>query len=194
MNAELANVGHVLVVDDDPLVGNMLVNQIQRTGRACYRVDSYQAALRHLENAPNVDLVILDHGVQPNDLPSFVERVRKQHAATMLIGSSGRDCRAEFAHAGVERFLKKPWGISELRDELNRPAKAGASDTSTISASSTRLAIGNRCRPVCEKLACLEGIVERTHASGRVTIRLDGDWMGGVRLEIDAEAIELRVC
>ena len=192
MYAEVPTVGDVLVVDDDPLVGNMIVNQIQRTGRACYLVDSYQAALQRLERSPKVDLVILDHGVQPNDLPSFVEKIRLQHATTTLIGSSGRDCRAEFAQAGVERFLMKPWGISELRDELNKPAKTADADTLTISESSTNAAIGDRCRPICDKLACLEGIVERKHASGRVTIRLDGERMLGVRLEIDADAIELR--
>lgn len=194
MDAELPVDGDVLLVDDEPLVGEMMASQIRLSGRVCHLVDSYQSALRELRRNPAIGLVILDHGIQPSGLQAFVERVRCEHAQTTLVGNSGRDCRDEFASAGVQRFLQKPWTLSELGQVLQRPAprdsvSAAGTDATCISRP-LDVSVGERCRPIGRDLAALEGIVEETRSSGRVTIRLDGQQMLGVFLEIDADAIE----
>ena len=80
-----------------------------------------------------------------------------------------------------------------LSEELACPTARATAEILPEGGSCSELTIGQRCHPRCDKLAELNFVVERWHASGRVTLRFDGDGMAGVLLEIDAAAVEAKL-
>ena len=88
--------------------------RIEAAGGACHTAECYEQALSTLDRERRVRLVVTDHGVSGDDTARFVELLRACRPGVVVVGSSGRDCREEFAALGVDRFLKKPWLLRDL--------------------------------------------------------------------------------
>ncbi|MFQ5411032.1 MAG: response regulator [Phycisphaerae bacterium] len=104
----------MLIADDDAIVLRALAARLKQIGCTCHTAISYDEALEILKHHSNISVVLADHGIQGDDTAAFVSNIRSHHPGTIIIGSSGRDCRGEFASHGVDRFLQKPWGPDEL--------------------------------------------------------------------------------
>jgi CheY-like chemotaxis protein len=106
--------GRVLIVDDDDGFRGALVKQIQSAGGAAAGAESYEEALGLVERHPEIRVVILDHPTVGSDVGLIVEALRRLRPELAIVGNSGADRRAEFADAGVTRYLQKPWRLADL--------------------------------------------------------------------------------
>mgnify|MGYP000369978951 CR=1 FL=1 len=66
------------------------------------------------EEAPSLDLAILDYQMPDGDIGQLVERLRAVRPALRLIGNSSENRRREFSERGIVHFLDKPWKIEAL--------------------------------------------------------------------------------
>jgi DNA-binding response OmpR family regulator len=110
----------VLVVDDDEKLAGVIVRALERAGFLCRVAASGDETLWAVqEHSP--DALVLDVMI-PH--PSGVETcgyLRRHGFVGPVIVISGRshpDDRAAAARAGADRFLAKPFALSELVDAL----------------------------------------------------------------------------
>jgi len=105
METKLPVDGHVLVVDDSQKDLRSISRQLQQG------MD------------PHIKVVLLDYGVGHEQVVDFVAELKLVRSDVIIVGSSSTDCRREFAAAGVNRFLLKPWRIADLVEILLTPSE-----------------------------------------------------------------------
>lgn len=109
----------VLVVDDDDLFRESVVMQLQQASGVCYGARSYDEAVQVLRDRREIGVVLLDHLATSANIDKVVRELRAQRPGVLIIGNSGADRRADFAAAGVTRYLDKPWHIEQLARMVN---------------------------------------------------------------------------
>ncbi len=67
---------HVLIVDDDPLAGELAAAILAEAGHDCQVVDSAAAALAHVAAEPGTELIISDHRMPGADGLELLRQVR----------------------------------------------------------------------------------------------------------------------
>jgi signal transduction histidine kinase/CheY-like chemotaxis protein len=119
----------VLVVEDDPLVREVVESVLAADGYVVTSVSSAEAALDSLSD-PALSLVITDHGLpgmSGADLARTVKAVRPSLPIVMLTGWSA-DLEQGAAHGVIDLLLSKPIAIRSLqeaiRQRLGRPPEA----------------------------------------------------------------------
>jgi len=106
--------GQVLVVDDDTDYRVAIAGQLRLAGCGVMEAPDYNAALQVVRRHRDISLVILDHPTGTARVEGIVEALRAIGANTTIVGNSGADRRIEFAEAGVELYLQKPWRPADL--------------------------------------------------------------------------------
>jgi two-component system, cell cycle sensor histidine kinase and response regulator CckA len=113
--------GRILVVDDDPGVGQMLTKALARHGFVVDAVVSADEALRRIEDASYdaalVDLVM--PGLDGADLSEILRRRFPGLPIGMLTGYTNSPLIPSFERSGMAVF-KKPVLIQDLVDFLQR--------------------------------------------------------------------------
>lgn len=104
----------VLYVDDEPLMRSAVARLLRGAGAVCIGAGTHDAAVALLSLEPALDLAILDFQMPDGDVSRLVRHLRQQRPQLRLLGTSGADCRSEFAARGVDDFLPKPWAIADL--------------------------------------------------------------------------------
>lgn len=110
-NRALAGV-HVLVVEDDPSIGEQLVRGLSRAGCRVNLVASAHAALKHID----ADMILLDLGLPDGDGVQLCQQMRAVTSAPILVVTA-RDTERERVtalDAGADDFIAKPFGFAEL--------------------------------------------------------------------------------
>jgi two-component system, NtrC family, response regulator AtoC len=115
---------NVLVVDDDPMLGDLLHEVLQISGHQCQVAKTGAAALELLARHP-FDLVISDLWMPGLSGMELWERLRADHPelATRMILISAEDPaskRCEFVRSTGLTYLKKPFRIQELSAIVER--------------------------------------------------------------------------
>jgi putative two-component system response regulator len=111
--------GNILVVEDDPLVGGLLVKQLEREGHRVERASSGEHALAFIEFW-QPDVILSDLQLPGIDGFEVCRRI-KRSAVTRLIpvvlitGLDARQHRLEGIVAGADDFLSKPYDVQELK-------------------------------------------------------------------------------
>jgi putative nucleotidyltransferase with HDIG domain len=119
INADMAAVS-VTVVDDEPLVRNVLVFATQSLQCSCQSADSAEAAVELLERRPT-PLVITDLRMPGRGGVWLVHEIHRRWPETGIIvvtGSNDSDAARECLNAGADRYLLKPINLEELRHAL----------------------------------------------------------------------------
>jgi len=119
---------HILVVDDDPAICELLSDYLSETG---YRVSTAGdgAAMRHVLEREAVDLVILDLNLPGEDGFSLLPHIRQTSAAgvIMLTGSAESVNEIVGLELGADDYVSKPPDLRHLaariRAVLRRIAK-----------------------------------------------------------------------
>jgi signal transduction histidine kinase/CheY-like chemotaxis protein/ligand-binding sensor domain-containing protein len=111
---------HVLIVDDNPLMRDMLERQLRHAGFAAHAVASGATALEHLANEP-ADLLLADW-----DMPALngIDTARRVHAAAgahlpvvLMVSEFAREPVVQAAaEAGIDACLSKPVIPAQLLD------------------------------------------------------------------------------
>lgn len=104
----------ILFVDDDPFVRRMTCRVLAHAGATCLVATTQDQAMAIAERDSGLSFVLLDFEMADGDIGRLVAGLRALFPALPLIGTSGSDCREEFARRGVSIFLEKPWAIATL--------------------------------------------------------------------------------
>lgn len=120
---------HVLVVDDEAIMADIMSQQLDLMG---YRVTSFQSSQEALaafrSNPENFNLVITDNtmpGMTGMEMSRQLKKLRDDVPIVMVSGTTNFFDDDEVARSGIDRILKKPFKLDELRQtttELISPA------------------------------------------------------------------------
>ncbi|MFO1318032.1 MAG: response regulator transcription factor [Burkholderiales bacterium] len=106
----------LLIVEDDPLIGDGLVRAMRATGHAVDHAKDGQAADEALQQYP-YDLLILDLGLPKMDGTEVLRRLRARGATVPTLVLTARDSlsdRVQGLDAGADDYLVKPFDLPEL--------------------------------------------------------------------------------
>ena len=121
--------GRILVVDDEPDIGQLLADILERDGHRVERALSGRDALARLDNGP-VDLIISDLRMPDMDGPSLYRRLvseRPELAARMVFVTGdtlGADLTGFLSEIGA-RVLEKPLDPEEISRKVQSLLAAG---------------------------------------------------------------------
>lgn len=107
----------ILLVDDDPSLGDVLTEALQKRGYAvCTASDGLEALAEVIANP--VDLVLLDGAIPgvntPQALVDEIQKRKPELSVIMLIGPTSNLEIGEAAGSGVRDILRKPFNMAQL--------------------------------------------------------------------------------
>ena len=105
----------ILVVDDDPGIGEMLREMLSDAGYEA-DIEANGQAMRQLAE-PLPDLLLLDIRLSGTDGRTICEQLKRQPATSSLpiiILSAHKDTRQIAREAGADAFLAKPFQMADL--------------------------------------------------------------------------------
>lgn len=192
----------LLVVEDDSRLGEVLVENLQKSGFVADSVASAHQAYEALQNVA-YDAVILDRGLPDGDGIDLLRRVRALGSNVPILILTARDAvedRVQGLDHGADDYLVKPFAttelVSRLKALLRRP---GGALGSILAAGNVMLdTIGrdiqiNRC-PVDlsrREIAVLEHLMRRL---GRVVPKeLLEEKLYGFGEELESNAVPVHV-
>ena len=115
-----ANPAHILIVDDDTVSGEAMANLLRREGHDVLQVPDYELALKRLEAAEPLDLLLTDI-VMPNRVNgvalSRMARLRRPHVKILYM--TGYDIPGVEDEA-LGPILRKPISDERLLAEVER--------------------------------------------------------------------------
>ncbi|WP_367989171.1 response regulator transcription factor [Vibrio sp. NTOU-M3] len=106
---------HILVVDDDLLICEMLSEILVEEGYHVTCVHCGESALSHIEKKP-VDLVLLDVMLPKLNGMQVAKRICQRFATPILMLTALNDetSMLEGLHSGADQFITKPFKVPEL--------------------------------------------------------------------------------
>jgi len=131
---------HVLVVEDDPHIRDLIALHLGLEGLACTLIGDGREALARLETT-RVDLVVLDLMLPGVDGLTLCKAMRRSGANTdtpvlMLTARAEESDKVLGLETGADDYLAKPFGIREfvarVRALLRRPRAGTAADTGKV--------------------------------------------------------------
>ncbi len=121
----------ILVIDDEPIVGDRLEAILRRDGHSVTPHSDPAEALRTLESRP-FDIVVCDIRMGEIDGLQVLDRVLKDAPRTRVIMITGY-ATLELARASLTRgafdFIVKPFKIGQLRKSIAKAIDALARDS-----------------------------------------------------------------
>ena len=106
----------VLLVEDDPMMGQAVKVAISQAGYAVDLIDSAEDAEAALDTTP-YDLVVLDINLPGKSGLEMVSELRKRRKDIPVLALTARDTtkqKVEGLNAGVDDYLVKPFDLEEL--------------------------------------------------------------------------------
>jgi len=114
----------ILVVEDEPMVGEMLLEMLQQLGYAATLVRDGQEAVEHYQHHwHGIDLVILDMVMPRLSGKDAFRLLRRINPGAQILLSSGFSVEGEaqiLLQEGAVGFLQKPYFLLELSQALSR--------------------------------------------------------------------------
>ncbi|MGY6646827.1 MAG: EAL domain-containing protein [Salinarimonas sp.] len=115
---------HFLLVEDDPLIADMICGVWASDDARFSRATSLQDALKRLRDPPaaGFDAVILDLQMPDGYGLDILSNIRDLTDAAVIIisGAGTSDSRADAINAGVDDYVMKPFSVRELKARLLR--------------------------------------------------------------------------
>jgi len=120
----------VLVVDDEPIIRQIVKVALERAGRKVLSADSGEAALEIFQrSAARIGLVLLDWKMPVMDGRETLTRLRAIRPDLKVIVSSGfaqTEAEDRFRETSITGYLQKPYKMSELTALVNRSLDSGS--------------------------------------------------------------------
>jgi DNA-binding NtrC family response regulator len=120
----------VLIVDDEPIVGERLKASLERAGFSVDAFFSSQDALKRMQQE-SYDILVTDlkmKGPDGLDLLRAAKQKQPNINAIVITGFATRQVAEEARSAGAVHFIAKPFKISELTKLLKAFSKPRDSD------------------------------------------------------------------
>jgi DNA-binding response OmpR family regulator len=113
---------HILVVDDDPAIRQLLADVLEMDGHEVHQAGDGLAAVRALD-AARPDFVVLDVMMPHLDGYGVLRAIRERDGdpvpVLMLTAAAEPDAAARAWADGVDYYLAKPFGASEVTDLID---------------------------------------------------------------------------
>ena len=112
----------VLIVDDEKLLVRTLSNALKEAGYRIAVAGSAEQADKHVFGDPPFDLILLDNRLPKESGMDVVRRVRDRAVRSKVILMTAYetpDVKAEAKRLKVERYLKKPFDLTVLLEEIH---------------------------------------------------------------------------
>ncbi|MEK9799152.1 MAG: response regulator transcription factor [Alphaproteobacteria bacterium] len=107
---------HILVVEDDPIVADILGMTLEEAGYFKTTANTIETALFELKHN-QIDVVLLDINLPDGDGTRLARLIRKNHMPVPILvvsGNSGIDDKITALGAGADGYLTKPFDRYEL--------------------------------------------------------------------------------
>ena len=117
----------LLIVDDDPKLLELLMEELQQEGHQCTSCNNGQDALILLRKE-RFDLAVLDWDLPNFDGIEICRRLRSSGDTTpvlMLTGHDAVDDRVQALDLGVDDYLSKPFDLKELHARVRARLRRG---------------------------------------------------------------------
>jgi DNA-binding NtrC family response regulator len=117
---------HVLLIDDEPIVGKRLVPALAKNGYEVEFCDNGRAALERIE-AQTFDIVVTDVRMDDVDGVQILERLQARSPRTQVIiitGYATIELAREALTKGAYAFIAKPFEPNELRQVIAKAAES----------------------------------------------------------------------
>jgi len=130
MNSKPDRIPHVLLVEDDAAIVNVMVRYLAASGYETEAVESVAAALRAFaEKKP--DIIVTDIFMGGDDGFALIEEIRAHDPELPIIaisgGRAGFDVLAQAAKLGANATIEKPFSAAYLVDTIDRCLEGQAS-------------------------------------------------------------------
>jgi DNA-binding response OmpR family regulator len=123
---------HLLVVEDDPKLGRLLVRMLSDERHLVELTPSGEEALEIAEAGSGLDAMILDIGLPDIPGTEVARRLRKTGSQLPILMLTARDAvedRVKGLDAGADDYLVKPFAFSELAARLRALDRRSAGRT-----------------------------------------------------------------
>lgn len=117
----------VLVLDDEPVVGERLKVSLERTGFVVHAVSDSEQAIAALKEH-HYDILVTDLKMSGPDGMEVLKAAReaRPHIKPVVItGFATKDTADEAMRLGAAAFIAKPFRMSHLRDVIEQLVGAG---------------------------------------------------------------------
>ena len=149
---------HILVVDDEAAVRDVLVTWLESAGYRCAEACDAHAALAYVTSHP-VDVALLDLALPDRDGLWLAQQIRQHTNDVTLIVATGVqqfEAAVESMRRGVLDYLLKPFSRHELLQAVRRAVEWQESlRRDRLRAQALQLEIGVRCEALASALAGL---------------------------------------
>ena len=115
---------HLLVVEDDPRLGRLLVRLLQEERHLVELTASGEEAIEIAEAGSGIDAMILDIGLPDIPGTQVAARLRRAGSRLPILMLTARDAvedRVKGLDAGADDYLVKPFAFAELSARLRAP-------------------------------------------------------------------------
>ena len=146
---------HILIVEDDPVVADVLGMTLEEAGHfqsTAHNIETALAELKHNHN--NIDAVLLDINLPDGDGTRLARLIRKNHLPVPILvvsGNASTDDKIAALGAGADGYLTKPFDRFELLANLDAIIRR------THGHSSATVAVGNLEVDLNRHLALVDG-------------------------------------
>ena len=117
--------GTILIVDDDPMIRNLLTQALERSGFTVKMAKNGEEALE-VAIDPDIDLIIMD-GSMPKMGGFEASKIIKEDIAPdvkiILLTAAFSRTPIQYRKKGspiIDSFMRKPFDITQLREEIYR--------------------------------------------------------------------------
>ncbi len=128
---------HLLVVEDDRRLAQLLRRLLQEERHVVEVVASGNAALELVEDGAGIEAVVLDIGLPDISGLEVARRMRSRGSALPILMLTARDSvgdKVQGLDAGADDYLVKPFSFEELVARLRALSRRGTSDPGRRSA------------------------------------------------------------
>ena len=128
-NTELAGVS-VLIVEDDPAIGEQLVKGLTRVGCHTALVRDGNGAL----GDGTAGMVLLDLGLPDMDGVEVCQRLRERSAVPIIVVTArgAEEDRVAALDAGADDYIVKPFGFAELMARMRAVLRRTGTDAGVV--------------------------------------------------------------
>jgi len=124
----------VLIVDDEKLLVRTLSNALKEAGYKITVAGSAEQADKHVFADPPFDLILLDNRLPNQSGMDVVKRVRDRSVKSKVILMTAYETpevKAEAKRLKVELYMRKPFDLTVLLDEIHELIGNGNGGTKT---------------------------------------------------------------
>ena len=133
--------GRILLVDDEPLMVELMVNLLEEEGHEIITAPDGETALENLDEEERLDLILLDimmPGLDGFEICRMIkENPKTSHIPVVIVTAKNEDIsRLRAIHSGADGYIAKPFSLDELVWKVNaylNQTREGQPDEGSVS-------------------------------------------------------------